>query len=65
MMEMLQECYWETYSLGEIHQDQGIPPGEPPPLGQLSEQVRLLGTRLLTCFLPSLALILLYSFNDY
>ena len=64
-MSMIQERYWDTFSLAQLHPDQGLPPGEPPSLQQLREEGRLLGTLLLTCLLPTLAFILLASFNIY
>lgn len=63
-MVMIQERSWETFFLALIHCDQGIIPDEPPPLEEPREQVRLLGTRLFTCLLPTLVFILLYSFKN-
>lgn len=64
-MALIQEWYWETVPLAQIHQDQGIPPRKPSPLEEPREEVRLLGTHLFTCFLPTPAFILSYSFNSY
>lgn len=62
-MVMIQKRYWETFFLALVHCDHGILPDEPPPLEEPREQVRLLGTHLFTCLLPTLAFILLYPFK--